>query len=45
MKAVNHLGLWWKEFEGEIIAIFGHRCNFVRDLVHLTFKPWRLEAE
>ena len=45
MKAVNHLGLWWEEFEGEIIAMFGHRSNFVRDLLHLTFEPSRLKAE
>ena len=41
---MNHFGLWWEEFKGEIVAIFGYRCNFVRDLLHRTFEPSRLEA-
>lgn len=37
--AMNHFSLGGEEFEGEVIAILGHRCNFVRDLLHRTLEP------
>lgn len=33
-RSANRLSFGREELEGEVIAIFGERCNFVRDFLH-----------
>ena len=44
MSSGHHLGLWRKELEGEVVPIFRYRCDFVRDLLHLSLEFSRLEV-
>lgn len=42
-RVVDHLGFRREELEGEVVATLGYRCNFVRDLLHLSLELSRLE--